>query len=343
MRGTRRLGAAGLSTGCAVVAAVAVTAVAPQHQVHQPAPRPSHRQAQGAEQQSGPESARAGGRLRVMTFNAWVGGSWVRNALGKQVSVVRKFRPDVIGMQETRGHAARDLAKRLGWHYRQSRNDLGVVSRYPIEQVTGVTSAGAGVRIRMPGGKKAEVWTSHMAYRPYGAYDACYGRMSGKRILGREARSGRTGQAKELAGKLRVKAMTAGATDTPLILVGDFNSPSHLDWTAATRKRHCGYGPFNWPVTKAIAGAGLRDSFRVKHPDPGNQPGNTWSPVYPRHNGSTGRREPQNRTDYITYAGNMRVLHSRTVVVGHPKARPHHRNNVWPSDHKAVLTEFGVS
>lgn len=47
----------------------------------------------------------------------------------------------------------------------------------------------------------------------------------------------------------------------PVVLVGDFDAPSPLDWPDVT-----------WPVTKAAEEAGLRDSCREAHPDPVRRP-----------------------------------------------------------------------
>ncbi|WP_323369015.1 endonuclease/exonuclease/phosphatase family protein [Streptomyces alkaliterrae] len=280
-------------------------------------------------------------RLRVMSLNLWHGGAQVDDGLAKQVAVIRKHRPDVVGLQETSGHAARDLAAELGWHHYQSGGSIGVISRFPITGHVGSTSAAAGVRLELGGGRKLELWSAHLGYHPYGPYDACFDRMDVDRIFEREERSGRVPQARELAERLA--GAVERADDVPVLLVGDFNSPSHLDWTAATRDRHCGYGPVDWPTTRILANAGFRDSFREVHPDPARVPGETWSPVYPFHNGSTGRAEPQDRIDYVTYAGAaLTPLRSAAVVDGRPRPVPDHRGNRWPTDHAAVLTDFAL-
>ena len=63
----------------------------------------------------------------------------------------------------------------------------------------------------------------------------------------------------------------------PVFLTGDFNSPSHLDWTKPTvgvlqNHRYV----VEWPVTKFIQEKGLIDSFRETHPDPEKNPIYTW-------------------------------------------------------------------
>ena len=55
----------------------------------------------------------------------------------------------------------------------------------------------------------------------------------------------------------------------PTFLIGDFNSPSHLDETLP------------WPVSRALANAGFRDSYREARPDPVLRPGFTWTPGTP--------------------------------------------------------------
>lgn len=120
------------------------------------------------------------------------------------------------------------------------------------------------------------------------------------------------------------------------MLVGDFNVPSHLDWTAEAAPLRGGYGPVPWPVTLAAEAAGLRDSYREAHPDPVRDPGTTWSPVNPEP-------EPQDRIDYVLYAGSgLRVLDSTTLVTGEPRPEPHVAGNAWPSDHAAVVTTFAL-
>ena len=58
-------------------------------------------------------------------------------------------------------------------------------------------------------------------------------------------------------------------------MTGDFNTPSHLDWTPAVdgRPRRTVHYPVPWPVTSAVAAAGFIDAYRAVHPDPVAAPG----------------------------------------------------------------------
>lgn len=127
-------------------------------------------------------------------------------------------------------------------------------------------------------------------------------------------------------------AETAGE-ERPVVLVGDFNAPSHLDRPDVA-----------WPVTRAAEDVGFHDSYRAAHPDPVRAPGLTWSPVHPVHpeqGPHVGRPEPQDRIDYVLRnARGLRVLDSRTLVTGDPAPWPDVAANAWPSDHAAVVTTF---
>ncbi len=115
-----------------------------------------------------------------------------------------------------------------------------------------------------------------------------------------------------------------------MVLTGDFNAPSHLDRQDV-----------KWPVTRAAEEAGLRDSYREAHPDPAREPGHTWSPVHVLHEDGSGRPEPQDRIDFVLHRG-LRVLGSRTVVIGSPRCWPDVAGTDRPSDHAAVVTTFAL-
>ncbi|MCX4760579.1 HAD-IA family hydrolase [Streptomyces sp. NBC_01275] len=263
-------------------------------------------------------------RLRVMTWNLWHGGTKVRDHRAKQLKVIAETDVDVVGLQETYGGAAEELAEALGWHHHRAGDNLGIISRHPITAALGDPQAGfygaAGVRIRVAGETEVEVWTVHLDYTPYGPYEAAFDALPAADLIAHE--EVRLAQMRDALGRL--------GGEGPLVLVGDFNSPSHLD------------GPdVEWPVTKAAEEAGLRDSYREAHPDPVRSPGHTWSPVHAEHEDGSGRPEPQDRIDFVLHRG-LRVLDSRTYVSGSPRTWPDVEDNDWPSDHAAVITTFSL-
>lgn len=275
-------------------------------------------------------------KLKVLTFNIWQGGKNVNDYHRKQLNFLTGIDADVVGMQESFFRDGLRLAKALGWYVWQS-NDASIISRYPIVEVYPQVAAGGAVRIAVDGeDSQIIMYNAHLGYDPYGPYDFCFSHYDKAKVLEREAESGRTPQIIEIMG--RMKPQIANYKDVPVILTGDFNAPSHLDWTNATAKQHCGVGDFGWPSSVHPIEGGLIDSFREMHPDPVKTPGITWSPIYLKNNN---RDEPMDRIDFIYHKG-MKTLSSEVVLVGNPTPEPNHKNNEWTSDHAAVLSTFKI-
>ncbi|MEV0176248.1 HAD-IA family hydrolase [Streptomyces sp. NPDC050803] len=249
--------------------------------------------------------------LRVMTWNLWYGGTKVRDHRAKQLKIIAETGADVVGLQETYGTAAEELAEALGWHHHRAGENLGIVSRFPITARLGDPDVGfygaAGARIAV-GDREIDIWTAHLDYRSYGPYvtDGDPTVHEGVRLA-----------------QMRDTLRRIGDS-VPVVLVGDFNCPSHLDWPDV-----------EWPVTRAAEEAGFKDSYREANPDPVQDPGHTWSPVHAE------AEEPQDRIDFVLHRG-LRVLGSRTHVSGRPRLLPDVEDNDWPSDHAAVITTFSV-
>ncbi|MEH0421818.1 HAD-IA family hydrolase [Streptomyces sp. B21-083] len=270
--------------------------------------------------------------LRVMSWNLWLGGTQVVDHREKQLKVIAETGADVVGLQETHGTSAQELADALGWHHHRAGPNLGVISRYPITARLGDPDVGfygaTGVRIRLDGGLEVDVWSAHLDCAPYGPYDSHFDGLEAAELVARE--SARLERMREI---LRRISDSAADDSTPVVLVGDFNTPSHLDWPGV-----------QWPVTKAAEEAGLRDSYREAHPDAVRDPGHTWSPIHVEHEDGSGRPEPQDRIDFVLHNGRgLRVLDSRVVVRGVVRVWPEVAGNDWPSDHAAVLTRFGLT
>ncbi|GBL37414.1 hypothetical protein EMGBD1_11010, partial [Anaerolineaceae bacterium] len=66
------------------------------------------------------------------------------------------------------------------------------------------------------------------------------------------------------------------AAGMPLLLAGDFNTPSHRDWTMAAvgTRAHVLY-PVQWPVTLAVEQLGFVDTYRAVHVNAKAKPGIT--------------------------------------------------------------------
>jgi endonuclease/exonuclease/phosphatase family metal-dependent hydrolase len=70
--------------------------------------------------------------------------------------------------------------------------------------------------------------------------------------------------------------------DVPIIILGDFNEPSHLDWT--DKAYYYGLIPFasSFPISTILKREGCVDVYRHIYPNEITHPGYTW-PTYPHH------------------------------------------------------------
>ncbi len=286
-------------------------------------------------------AANAEQTLKTASLNLWDAGTHVDTPLQKQIAIVLGEDLDVVALQETNGTAATQLANALGWYSYQSTGDLGVISRYPLSNPLAPTAAlpAAAVTVNLTATSAVRVWTAHLDETAYGPYAACLDGRSAAQILAAEQATTRAAQATALAAAMRSDIRKDRTV--PVVLAADLASPSGLDWTARTSAAHCNVGAVNWPVTATLAQTGLVDTYRQLHPNPSTDPGNTWSPVLALHPGST-VAEPQDRIDYVDYAGALRPLAADSLVTGWPKDEPNTAGNSWPSDHAAAVATFLV-
>ncbi|MFD4655875.1 endonuclease/exonuclease/phosphatase family protein [Kitasatospora sp. NPDC058444] len=273
-------------------------------------------------------------RLKTASWNLHDAGAAHADALEKQLRVVLAQGLDVLALQETAGERARTLADALGWYAYQSPGSVGILSRHPLADITAPTAElpAAAATLRLPGGRSVRFWAAHLDEAGYGPYAVQDGRTAAE-VEAAENGSLRLKQARALAAAVRADI----ARRIPVVLAGALSSPSHRDWTAATAAAHQGVGPLAWPVTVALQGAGLTDTFREECPDPVKAPGATWSPTRKRRGE---RPEPQDRIDYVQYAGPLKLVEAHTLVADWPQPEPGSAANEWPSDTAAAVATF---
>jgi endonuclease/exonuclease/phosphatase family metal-dependent hydrolase len=285
--------------------------------------------------------AAASVRLSVMTQNMFYGGDdydlttggfcavadGCPQALHRIADAIVKAKADVVGLQETERNTT-VLANLLGWY---SSPRAHVISRYPIIEPPG--SGGMYVFVVPAPGRVVAVADFHLPSDPYGPYAVRDGASRAK-VLKLE-RGLRVPAVQEVLPTL-AKLVAQGY---PVLVTGDFNSPSYLDWTSAVAKarKDVPY-PVRWPASAAFAAAGFGDSYRDAHPDPVATPGFTWTPGGPEED----PHEVFDRIDWVLHAGPVTTLDSKVVGeaggadVGVPVAAP------YPSDHRGVVSTFQV-
>jgi hypothetical protein len=233
------------------------------------------------------------------------------------------------------------------------RDNLWLFTRYPVIEKHPTINQDrlssfnfGGVRIQLPSGKQVELFTTWLWHADWAwgntddsALDIRYGlrrRWTDEQIVGTDMV--RRYQMAQTIVEERLPAFV-GDGDTPVIMGGDFNTMSHLDWSEefADAPGHEGL-VLDWPVMRLFESAGFRDTYREAHPDAGRYPGRTWSPYF-------GFGYAPGRIDYVLARGDdVRVVDSHT----HTKRLRQHQNvyfdDQFPfySDHGSVTTDLVI-
>lgn len=276
----------------------------------------------GCGEKGEPEEDPDGVELTVMSFNVWYGGASVDvNSVGE---AIRAADADVVGVQEPEANLA-ELARVSGMpHYEPS---LHLLSRYPIlpAERNGIPFA----YLEVEPDRVVAIANGHLLCCPYGPNLAAKGKTA-EQVEAVESRL-RMPEAQRYG-----RALASLADDgVPTFMTGDFNSPSHLDWTAdAVAARDLPY-ELDWPASQALADAGLRDTYREAHPDPAADPGITWTPGTPPPH--VRPDETLDRIDWVLAAGPVETLES--ALVGEPGGEGVDvAVDPWGSDHRAVAS-----
>ena len=145
-----------------------------------------------------------------------------------------------------------------------------------------------------------------------------------------------------------------------VLLGGDLNEPSHLDWQEESKDLWDHNGAIvNWDCSIALYDNGFIDSYREIYPDVVNYPGFTfpsdnidatiskltWAP----------NADERERIDFLYYYPNKNIALKDVIIVGPSSSIVRSKreedqskdkfilsNGIWPTDHKAVLSKFKI-
>jgi endonuclease/exonuclease/phosphatase family metal-dependent hydrolase len=288
--------------------------------------------------------------LTIMSYNIWGGGANEQKPVDETVAVIRAAGADIIGIQETRlegdpctaetcpprgESVARKIGEVLGFHvYDQTAsNDAlwanAILSRYPIGKAT---PHDTGVEINVDG-RKVTVFNIHLddsPYQPYQLLNIEYGPFPHLKTAAEAVQAAADTRGPAL--KLLFEDMaSAGEADASFVF-GDFNEPSHRDWTEAAARAGRHPMAVSYPTVKAIEDKGFVDTFRAVFPDEVAKPGFTWTPT----SEPTATDDHHDRIDFaLAKASNLQVLAAGIAGEKAPEAdlvvKP------WPSDHRATF------
>jgi endonuclease/exonuclease/phosphatase family metal-dependent hydrolase len=299
-----------------------------------------------------------------MTFNLWHGGERSGLELDKTAAVIREANCDVVGLQEVASLPIHDdaydrredntskIASLLGdgWNYFEQ----GILTPWlPLKhkhpqafifrgRLLENSPLKWGVKIERSDGRCYWIFNAHFAYWPYQPYQLLHIPYEDSKFLDSEesaiesARNSRARQVDELLAE--ISSVQRSEPSTPIFITGDFNEPSHSDWTqkAADAKLH----PLKveWPTARAIEKHGFVDCYRALYSDEVTHSGRTWC----TQTASDDPRDHHDRLDFVFVHQQHRVTLRSVVIIGEKDGVCDLVVRPYPSDHRAVVAEFAL-
>lgn len=278
-----------------------------------------------------------------MTFNLWVGGEYGGEPLQRSVDAIKLARADIVGLQETHSPEVDgvqvdnglQIAKAIGWHYRAQGGRTGILSRFPI----GASTAKKwGAKIQYADDRDLVFFNVHFPASPYQPYQLMKIPYGDAPLIDTEEQAVEwaTRARGEQVASLLIELKLELSTKSPLVLSGDFNEPSHQDWTArSVAARTC---PLKvaFPTTRRITESGMLDAWRAVYPNEVTHPGLTWTPT-------TKPNDPTDRHDRIDF---LFVSRDGVTVTGAECVGEVGGSDLsmeaWPSDHRAVVATIKI-
>ena len=288
-------------------------------------------------------------RLSVMSFNAWGAGLNDDKPIDETVAVIRASGADVVALMESRAEApvcgkecpaagpgvAPAIARALGFHLHEQHGapELqwanAVLSRYPITRELG---EGLGVEIDV-NGAPVQIYTAHFPDWPYQPFQLLGIEYDGAPFL-RSAEQA-VDSARETRGpgvNRLLHTIRTGPPAAAVFVCGDFNEPSHRDWTAPAVAAGAQPMVVAWPTVAAFESDGFTDTWRAVHPDPVKRPGFTWSP----RTTADDPADHHDRIDFVLVRGaSVRVESAQ--LIGEAASQADIVVTPWPSDHRAIM------
>ncbi|HSI03737.1 MAG: endonuclease/exonuclease/phosphatase family protein [Myxococcota bacterium] len=272
-----------------------------------------------------------GTNLRVLSLNIQVNGE--NGRLPGIIAIIRQAGADLVGLQECSKETAIEIARQLGYNVVQTGGDTPVLTPHPIEPPP---PGRRGVVVSLPSGQRVLFMNLHLAHAPYQPFQLLGIPYANGAFLSTEAEAiaaaldARGADVNDAVSELRARGESL-----PAIAVGDFNQPSHLDWTedAARIRRH----PLRvrWPESLAFTNAGFSDAYRQLYPNEIANPGFTWTPL-------TSPNDPtdhHDRIDFVYYRGQS-LTPTRARIIGESAATSDIVVQPYPTDHRGLLIDF---
>ena len=305
--------------------------------------------------------------IKVMTWNIWgklnedprytIDGKTGRDRV---IEIIRESEADIVTMTETYGSAA-DIAEALKFHYYtpSPAANLTIFSRYPLEDFGNLQGLDPfsfiRATVKLPNNKKVKVYNIWLTSGGRHIIE-----IKNTAISDQEFNNGDENRYKHIQELLQhpdFKNDLANKAEIPIIVAGDFNCISHLDYTQKTKEKGLNYYRILANKTSlAMEEKGFIDTYRFIHSNINAQTlGYTWTTVGQEYTYVSGSgfvpvnvnptpeyRDPYARIDFIYCTGDDITPNNSSTII-------HHSSNLsrsfpeFPSDHGAVITNFIIN
>lgn len=320
--------------------------------------------------------------ISMLQWNIWQEGTMVKGGYDAIVNEIVRLQPDFVAFSEVRNYNDTDFLARLiddlklrgRTYYSHYSYDSGILSRFPIEQFDTIfphkQDHGSMYRIYVtsPENNRFAIYSAHLDYQNCAYYEPrgysgvdwkeCELPESVDELLMKNDLSMR-----DDAIKCFIREANKDVSDGRIVLIGgDFNEPSMLDWIDenADKYDHNGF-IVPWTVSKIMLENGYVDTFRKVYPDPVLNPGFT----YPSANSSVDiskltwapKSDERERLDFIYFKnpesckmtiddimifGPNESVKRSTIEPDTPNDKFILPLNIWPTDHKGLLVKISI-
>ncbi|MBJ6367481.1 endonuclease/exonuclease/phosphatase family protein [Snuella sedimenti] len=315
--------------------------------------------------------------FKVLSLNIWK--EEAEGAFEALVEVILQSQADIMMFCEVNN--AKDFGEQMvgalknkgkTYYYFDSGISTMVLSKWPIKDGSETISKAVGQLITkaivdLGENKSLTVYAAHLDYTHYACYlPRGYDGNSWKKLP--EPIVDVNLILQENLASVRDEAIDVFVKDAKqeqdkgniILLAGDFNEPSHLDWTEATKNQFDHNGAIvPWQNSLTLQENGYLDAYRVKYPNPVTHPGFTWpaftADVELSELSWAKEADERDRIDFIYYNKNERLVLEDVIIVGPSESILKGERmeegasdkflepmGKWLTDHKGVLATFKI-
>lgn len=318
--------------------------------------------------------------LKVLQINIWQEGTVVPNGFPAIADEIIAKQADVVLFSEVRNYKNTDFIQRIlaelrakGANYfgksSDEKLDVGFISKYPVKEQYALyeknSDMGGVLKSKIEVGRRNFVfyslhldYTNYACYMPRGYDGVTWEKLTNpitdvSTIIAANQKSKRDEAISDV-----IKDVEKEDQSQSFVVAGDFNEPSHLDWTNETKDLFDHRGAIvPWDCSVLLQRAGFTDSFRQMYPNPVSHPGFT----YPAYNKDVPisklawapTADDRDRIDYIYYRSILPLKPREVHIVGPVETVKYGQKQdkdsedhflvpkgIWPTDHKALLVSF---